>query len=137
MPHVTGRDLLPRIVQEHPEVPVIVVTANAELDTAVQCMREGAFDYLLKPVEDARLVSAVRHAVEMRQARRESRQPGTPGNPATPVRQMWSISDPRREESRQNPARMAGCRAGSQVQGHDRRRLIGRPSELLPYVATS
>ena len=72
MPHVTGRDLLPRIVQEHPEVPVIVVTANAELDTAVQCMRDGAFDYLLKPVEDARLVSAVRHAVEMRQARREN-----------------------------------------------------------------
>ncbi len=35
-----------------------------------------------------------------------------------PVRQMWSISDPRREESRQNPARMAGCRAGSQAQGH-------------------
>ncbi len=72
MPHLTGLELLPRIVQEHPEIPVIVVTANAELDTAVQCMREGAFDYLLKPVEDARLVSAVRHAVEMHQARREN-----------------------------------------------------------------
>jgi DNA-binding NtrC family response regulator len=72
MPHRTGLELLPRIVQEHPEVPVIVVTANAELDTAVQCMREGAFDYLLKPVEDARLVSAVRHALEMRQARGEN-----------------------------------------------------------------
>jgi DNA-binding NtrC family response regulator len=72
MPHLTGLELLPRIVQEHPEVPVIVVTANAELDTAVQCMRDGAFDYLLKPVEDARLVSAVRHAVEMHQARREN-----------------------------------------------------------------
>jgi DNA-binding NtrC family response regulator len=35
-------------------------------------MREGAFDYLLKPVEDARLVSAVRHAIELRQARREN-----------------------------------------------------------------
>jgi len=72
MPHLPGLELLPRIVQEHPEVPVVVVTANAELDTAVRCMREGAFDYLLKPVEDARLVSAVRHAVEMRQARREN-----------------------------------------------------------------
>jgi DNA-binding NtrC family response regulator len=72
MPHLTGAELLPRIVQEHPEVPVIVVTANADLDTAVQCMREGAFDYLVKPVEDARLVSAVRHALEMRQARREN-----------------------------------------------------------------
>jgi DNA-binding NtrC family response regulator len=72
MPYLPGLELLPRIVQEHPEVPVIVVTANAELDTAVRCMREGAFDYLLKPVEDARLVSAVRHAVEMRQARREN-----------------------------------------------------------------
>jgi DNA-binding NtrC family response regulator len=72
MPHRTGLELLPRIVQEHPDIPVIVVTANAELDTAVQCMREGAFDYLLKPVEDARLVSAVRHAVDMHQARGEN-----------------------------------------------------------------
>ena len=40
-------------------------------------------------------------------------------------------------ESRQNPARSAGCKAGSQAQGHGRGRLIGRPSELLPYMVTS
>jgi DNA-binding NtrC family response regulator len=72
MPGLSGRELLPRIVAEHPEVPVIVLTAVAELDTAVGCMRDGAFDYLVKPVEEARLVSAVRHAIEMRQARGEN-----------------------------------------------------------------
>ncbi len=72
MPNLSGRELLPRIVAEHPEVPVIVLTAVAELDTAVGCMRDGAFDYLVKPVEESRLVSAVRHAVDMRAARHEN-----------------------------------------------------------------
>ena len=39
-------------MQEHPELPVLVLTGLNEVDTAVQCMKEGAFDYLLKPVEE-------------------------------------------------------------------------------------
>jgi DNA-binding NtrC family response regulator len=72
MPVLSGRELLPRIVQENPELPVIMLTGINEADTAVGCMKAGAFDYLVKPVEDARLVSAVRRAVEMGQVRREN-----------------------------------------------------------------
>jgi len=72
MPRVSGRELLPRIVAEHPDLPVIMITGINEADTAVECMKAGAFDYLVKPVEDARLVSAVKRAVEMRQVRREN-----------------------------------------------------------------
>jgi DNA-binding NtrC family response regulator len=51
---------------EYPQIPVIVVTANDDIETVVECMRTGAFDYLVKPVESDRLVSSVRKALEMR-----------------------------------------------------------------------
>jgi DNA-binding NtrC family response regulator len=72
MPQPTGRELLPQIVQEHPEVPVIVLTGANDVETAVQCMKEGAFDYLLKPVDEARLASSVARAIEIGDMRREN-----------------------------------------------------------------
>ncbi|MCB1863657.1 MAG: sigma-54-dependent Fis family transcriptional regulator, partial [Gammaproteobacteria bacterium] len=71
MPHIPGTELLPQLVQNYPEVPVIVMTASQELETAVSCMKEGAFDYLVKPVEESRFVSCVRRALEIRGLRRE------------------------------------------------------------------
>ena len=69
MPGIGGLELLPRVVEQHPEVPVVVMTAAQDVETAVACMREGAFDYLVKPVEESRLVSAVRRALEVRSLR--------------------------------------------------------------------
>jgi DNA-binding NtrC family response regulator len=71
MPHVSGQELLPRLTREYPEIPVVVMTASQEVETAVSCMKEGAFDYLVKPVEESRFVSAVRRALEIRQLRQE------------------------------------------------------------------
>jgi DNA-binding NtrC family response regulator len=71
MPYISGTQLLPEIVKEHPEVPVIVMTANQEIETAVACMKEGAFDYLVKPVEESRFVSSIKRAQEMRALRRQ------------------------------------------------------------------
>lgn len=71
MPHISGIQLLPQVKATHPKLPVIVVTASQEIDTAVNCMRDGAFDYMVKPVEKSRLVSAVKRAVEMTRLRRE------------------------------------------------------------------
>ena len=50
---------------------MIVMTASQEIKTAVSCMSEGAFDYLVKPVEESRFVSSVRRALEIRGLRRE------------------------------------------------------------------
>lgn len=69
MPKVNGLDLLPKVVEQYPEVPVVVMTAAQDVETAVACMREGAFDYLVKPVEESRLVSAVRRALEVHSLR--------------------------------------------------------------------
>jgi DNA-binding NtrC family response regulator len=72
MPFMTGEDVLEVISEKYPEVPVIIITGNNEIETAVQCMKRGAFDYLLKPVEDSRLVSSVKRAIELRELRNEN-----------------------------------------------------------------
>lgn len=66
MPKLSGLELLPQIVKTYPDIPVILITANDEIDTVVEAMKLGAFDYLVKPVEASRLVAAVRKALEMR-----------------------------------------------------------------------
>ena len=71
MPYLSGTQLLPEIVREHPDIPVIVMTASQEIETAVVCMKEGAFDYLVKPVEESRFVSSIKRALELRALRRQ------------------------------------------------------------------
>ena len=65
MPYVSGRELLTELSRDYPHIPVIVMTAADEVETAVDCMKAGAFDYLVKPVENARLVSCVKKALEI------------------------------------------------------------------------
>lgn len=73
MPGVQGDEVLKQIRHAASNTPVIMVTAVNELETAVQCMRLGAFDYLVKPVEKDRLVTTVRTALEMVELRFENR----------------------------------------------------------------
>lgn len=65
MPHVSGKDLLAVLSRDYPHIPVIVMTAANDLETAIECMKAGASDYLLKPVENARFVSCVTKALEI------------------------------------------------------------------------
>ena len=66
MPHLSGLELLPRIISQYPQVPVIVATANNDVDTVVNCIKEGAFDYLVKPINVKRLTTSVRKALQLR-----------------------------------------------------------------------
>ncbi|MBU5614080.1 sigma-54-dependent transcriptional regulator [Geomonas azotofigens] len=66
MPNITGVELLPQIVKQHPHIKVIVATANNEVETVVNCMKDGAFDYLVKPIDVKRLLTSVKKAMEMR-----------------------------------------------------------------------
>ena len=72
MPHLSGEALLARLAEEHPEVSVIVVSAFNQLETAVACMRAGAFDYFVKTSEEDRIVKGVRRAIRMQELQRES-----------------------------------------------------------------
>ena len=71
MPHVSGEELLESITSEHPDIPVIIVTATNDLDTAVKCVRVGAFDYLVKPVDEDQFLSSVKRAMQMSALRNE------------------------------------------------------------------
>jgi DNA-binding NtrC family response regulator len=65
MPGIKGTELLPKITAEYPEIPVIMVTSvDNEISTVVDCIKQGAFDYLVKPVETAKLITTIQHALE-------------------------------------------------------------------------
>lgn len=71
MPHISGTDLLDQIKHELPHISVIIVTANNDLEEAVNCMKKGASDYLVKPVEKNRFVSSIKTALELNVLRSE------------------------------------------------------------------
>mgnify|MGYP001207993192 CR=1 FL=1 len=64
MPGIPGEEVLRRIRQERPEVFVVVVSGNRDIDRAVDCMRQGAADYLQKPVQKERLVVCLRRLID-------------------------------------------------------------------------
>ena len=68
-----GLALLERIHTQNPNLPVIMVTAIHDISVAIDSMRRGAYDYLLKPFEREHLVATVQRALEHRQALQESR----------------------------------------------------------------
>jgi two-component system response regulator HydG len=63
----SGIDILERVKAERPDVEVVMMTGHASVESAVGCMRRGAFDYLEKPFEDVhRVRNTIRRAVERR-----------------------------------------------------------------------
>jgi DNA-binding NtrC family response regulator len=73
MPNVDGHRLLDEVHRDHPEVPVIIVTGEVDIQIAVKCIQAGAFDYIVKPVEADRLITAVNRAVAFQELKRENR----------------------------------------------------------------
>jgi DNA-binding NtrC family response regulator len=63
LPDGDGLDLLRLLQAEAPEVPVIVITANGSINRAVQAMRAGATDFLVKPFDEGRLINAIQNAL--------------------------------------------------------------------------
>lgn len=66
MPGMTGIEVLEVITEDHPSLPVIMITGDEDLQTVVRCMKIGAYDYLNKPPDQTRLITAVHHALEWR-----------------------------------------------------------------------
>ncbi|MGB6042955.1 MAG: response regulator [Pirellulales bacterium] len=66
MPDVDGIQLCERIVANRPDIPVVVMTAVGSLETAVQAIRTGAYDFITKPVEMAMLALTLQRAAKHR-----------------------------------------------------------------------
>jgi len=73
MPSVSGIDILAAARQRDPDLPVILMTAQAELKTAIEAVNQGAFHYIQKPFDNDELVSICRRAVEHRELKAENR----------------------------------------------------------------
>jgi DNA-binding NtrC family response regulator len=71
MPHISGIELLSKIKDDFPYISVLIMTASNEVEIAVECMKKGAFDYLVKPVEKGRFLSSIKRALELSDLRNE------------------------------------------------------------------
>ncbi len=69
MPLLGGMDVLAEAKRRDPDAPVVLVTAYSTIERAVEAMREGAFDFLAKPVRSEDLLSVVERALEQRRIR--------------------------------------------------------------------
>src|SRR5476651_2687612 len=73
MANLDGIGLLERTKERFPEMPVVMVTAVHDISVALQALRNGAYDYLLKPFEREQLLATVRRALENRRLKIENR----------------------------------------------------------------
>lgn len=74
MPKISGENLLAIMAADYPDLPVIVITGDTDIQLAVRCMKKGTFDYMIKPVEQSRLVSGVKRAIDTRRLQNENQE---------------------------------------------------------------
>jgi two-component system response regulator AtoC len=72
MPETSGIDLLAEIRTEQPKLPFILITAYGTIQTAIEAMRHGASDYVLKPFDNESLKLVIRKALELERVRSEN-----------------------------------------------------------------
>jgi len=73
MPEVPGEELISVIREESPDTVIVVVSGMNQVDLAVQCMKMGASDYIVKTGAEERIVATVRNAVTLWELKRENR----------------------------------------------------------------
>ncbi|GHT01091.1 Fis family transcriptional regulator [Planctomycetales bacterium] len=72
MPGMSGLELLERALKADPQLPVVMMTAFATVETAVEAMKKGAYDYIMKPFDAARIEVVVKKALAHRRLLREN-----------------------------------------------------------------
>ncbi len=73
MPKLSGEELLKQIVAEYPGLPVVILSGRNQLETAVACMKAGAFDYFVKTGEMERLLAGIKRALAQQRIEQECR----------------------------------------------------------------
>ena len=74
MPGKSGFELLPELKAQYPDTMVIMATATAEIQTAINCMKSGAYDYFTKPFNLDEVMLGVERALEQRRLIIENRE---------------------------------------------------------------
>lgn len=71
MPRITGREVLERVKKNWPHIPVLIMTAFGSIESAVEAMRYGAFNYITKPFSNDELLLSIQNAAELARAHRQ------------------------------------------------------------------
>lgn len=127
MPHVTGLDVLRKAREENPAVSFIMITAYGTIENAVEAMREGATDYILKPFSVEILEDAVKRVLKRREHMQENDASCGPesSSPANGEREIVT-SDPRMLKVLEVARNIAPSNATVLIQGES-----GTGKELL------
>ncbi|HXU70267.1 MAG TPA: sigma-54 dependent transcriptional regulator [Polyangia bacterium] len=78
MPRLDGMGFLRRMVADHAEVPVIMITAHGSVDSAVEAVKIGAFDYIEKPFEQSQIQQVVAKALKQHELDKRAPRPAQP-----------------------------------------------------------
>src|SRR5690606_16540484 len=89
MPKLDGIEFLEKARQHNPDVPVIIISGHGNIETAVEAVKRGAFDYISKPPDLNRLLITLKNATEKQELVKETR---TLKRKVTRVQEMVGVS---------------------------------------------
>jgi DNA-binding NtrC family response regulator len=73
MPETDGIEILDKLQEKHPEVPVIMISGHGTIDAVVECIKKGAYDFIEKPLDLNRILITIRNATEKTELVRETK----------------------------------------------------------------
>src|SRR3989442_10665123 len=148
MANLDGIGLLEKTKERFPDMPVVMVTAVHDIQVALQALRNGAYDYLLKPFEREQLLATVRRALENRRLKRENDAYRTNLEALVAARtQQWKTALSNLEKSYDITLEALGDALDlkdAETEGHSRRvtaftiaiaRKMGLPKEEINVIA--
>src|ERR1700690_655187 len=148
MAEMDGITLLERAKERYPDMPIVMVTAVSDIQVALQALRNGAYDYLLKPFEREQLLATVRRALENRRLKRENDAYRTNLEALVAARtQQWKTALSNLEKSYDITLEALGDALDlkdAETEGHSRRvtaytiaiaRKMGLPKEEISVIA--
>ncbi len=74
MPVMSGEEVLEITGEKYPDIPVIIITGHGTVDTAVECMKKGAYDFITKPFQIDQFLLIITRAAEKRNLEQKARQ---------------------------------------------------------------
>lgn len=72
MPNMSGTELLKQALQLKPESTFVMISGHADIDTAIDCLKDGAYDFISKPIDINRLITSVKNALDKGQLKQEN-----------------------------------------------------------------
>ena len=148
MPGQTGIDLLKDLKAQDYPAPIFIVSGSGDIPTAVEAIKNGAFDFIEKPVKASTVVTRVREAVEAWSRRQEQRQPAArfPGTRSTHLARARCAGADRRgllqQAGRPRARHLTAHHRGAsrahhgKARRHERRRPDAHRAELTPRPET-